>query len=78
MARTFDSAKHEALRAFLIEKREKTGLRQVDLARRMKRKQQYISCVETGQKLIEVVELMEWAEALGFDPREAIKHLLKY
>jgi transcriptional regulator with XRE-family HTH domain len=78
MARTFDSAKHEALRAFLIEKREKAGLRQIDLAKRMKRKQQYISYVETGQKLVEVVELMEWAEAIGFDPREAIKHLFKY
>lgn len=78
MARTFDSARHEALRAFLIAKREKAGLRQVDLAKRLKRKQQYISYVETGQKLIEVVELMEWAEAIGFDPRDAIKHLSRY
>jgi hypothetical protein len=27
--------------------------------------------------LVEVVELMEWAEALGFDARDAIKHLYK-
>lgn len=75
MARTFDSARHEALRAFLVEKRDKSGLRQVDLAKRLKRRQDYISYVETGQKLVEVVELMEWAEALEFDAREAIKHL---
>lgn len=78
MARTFDSARHEALRAFLVEKRDKSGLRQVDLAKRLKRNQQYVSYVESGQKLVEVVELMEWAEALGFDAREAIKHLSKY
>ena len=78
MARTFDSARHEALRAFLVAKRKKSGLKQVDLAKRMKRNQSYISYVESGQKLIEVVELMEWAEAIGFDPREAIKHLSKY
>jgi hypothetical protein len=36
-----------------------------------------VSYVETGQKLVEVVELMEWAEAIGFDPREAIKRLAK-
>ena len=77
MARTFDSARHEALRAFLVEKRDKSGLRQVDLAKRLKRKQDYISYVETGQKLVEVVELMEWAEALGFDARDAIKHLYR-
>ena len=77
MARTFDSARHEALRAFLVEKRDKSGLRQVDLAKRLKRHQDYISYVETGQKLVEVVELMEWAEALEFDAGEAIKHLYK-
>jgi hypothetical protein len=26
---------------------------------------------------VEVVELMEWAEAIGFDPRDAIKALSK-
>jgi transcriptional regulator with XRE-family HTH domain len=77
MARTFDSARHEALRAFLAEKRAKSGLRQVDLAKRLRRRQDYISYVETGQKLVEVVELMEWAEALGFDARDAIRHLYK-
>jgi transcriptional regulator with XRE-family HTH domain len=77
MARTFDSPRHEALRAYLVEKRKKAGLRQVDLAKLLKRRQDYISYVETGQKLIEVVELMEWAEAIGFDPKDAIKALAK-
>ena len=77
MVRTLDSPRHEALRAFLVERRDKAGLRQVDLAERLDRSQSYVSYVETGQKLIDVVELMEWAEAIGFDPREAIKHLAK-
>ena len=77
MARTFDSPQHEALREFLVKKRKAVGLRQVDLAKRLKRKQDYISYVETGQKLVEVVELMEWAEAIGFDPKDAIKALAK-
>jgi transcriptional regulator with XRE-family HTH domain len=77
MARTFDSPRHNALRDFLIEKRKEAGLRQVDLAKRLRRRQDYISYVETGQKLVEVVELMEWAEAIGFDPRDAIKALSK-
>ena len=77
MARTFASPRHDALRLFLVEKRKKAGLRQVDLAKRLKRRQDYISYVETGQKLVEVVELMEWAEAIGFDARDAIKAMSK-
>ncbi len=75
MARTFASPRHDALRAFLAEKRKKAGLNQADLAKRLKRGQDYVSDVETGQKIVAVVELMEWAEAIGFDPRDAIKRL---
>jgi transcriptional regulator with XRE-family HTH domain len=77
MVRTLESPRHEALRAFPVERRNKAGLRQVDLAKRLRRSQSYVSYVETGQKIVDVVELMEWAEAIGFDPREAIKRLHK-
>lgn len=75
MARTLRDPRHEALRAFLIAKRRKAGLRQVDLAKLLRRKQHYVSYVETGQKVVDVIELVEWAEAIGFDARDAIKHL---
>ncbi|MEA2818190.1 MAG: hypothetical protein QOJ86_194 [Bradyrhizobium sp.] len=75
MARTFDSPRHAALREFLIKMRKEAGLRQVDLAKRLKRRQNYVSYVETGQKLVDVVELMEWAEAAGFDAQDAIDAL---
>jgi transcriptional regulator with XRE-family HTH domain len=77
MVRTLDSPRHEALRLFLIERRKKAGLRQVDVAKRLKRSQSYVTYVETGQKLVDVVELMEWADAIGFDPRDALKRLGK-
>lgn len=75
MARAFSSPQHNALRAFLAKKREDAGLRQVDLAKKLKRRQDYVSDIETGQKVVTVVELMEWAAALGFDPHEAIRVL---
>lgn len=65
------------MRDFLVERRKESGLRQVHLAKHLKRRQDYVNYVETGQKLVEVVELMEWAEAIGFDPRDAIKALSK-
>jgi transcriptional regulator with XRE-family HTH domain len=77
LVRTLDSPRHEALRAFLIEARDKAGLRQIELAKRLRRSQSYVSYVETGQKLVDVVELMEWAEAIGFDARDAIKRLAR-
>jgi transcriptional regulator with XRE-family HTH domain len=77
VARTIDSPRHEALRAFIIEKREKAGLRQVDVAQRLGRYQSYVSHVEGGQKLLDVVELMDWAEAIGFDPRDAVRQIAK-
>ena len=77
MARTFASPRHDVLRTFLAEKRKAAGLRQVDLAKRLKRGQDYVSDVETGQKVVGAVELIEWAEAIGFDAREAFKRLYR-
>ena len=77
MAGTLGSPRHEALRAFLVECRNKAGLRQVDLAKRLRRTQSYVTYVETGQKHVAFVELMEWAEAIGFDPEEAITEIAK-
>ncbi len=77
MSRTFGSPRHDALRTFLIEQRKAAKLRQVDHAKRLKRGQDYVSDVETGQKIVGAVELMEWAEAIGFDPKEAIKGIAK-
>ena len=78
MARAFASPRHEALRSFLVAQRKAAGLRQVDVAKRLKRGQDYISDVERGQKIVNVVELMEWADAIGFDPAEVIKLLSKF
>ena len=78
MARAFASPRHEALRAFLVKQRKAARLRQVDLAKRLKRGQDYVSDVERGQKIVNVVELMEWADAVGFDPGEVIKLLSEF
>jgi len=77
VARTFATPRHEALRIFLIEWRKAAGLRQVDLAKRLKRGQDDVIYVETGRKLVDVVEMMEWADAIGFDAHDAIKRLYK-
>jgi transcriptional regulator with XRE-family HTH domain len=77
MARSLASMRHQALRAFLAAKRKAAGLRQVDVAKRLKRGPRYVSDVETGRKTVGAVELLDWAEAIGFDPRETIARLAK-
>jgi transcriptional regulator with XRE-family HTH domain len=77
MSRTFSSPRHKALVEFVIAKRKKAGLTQVQLAERLDRYQSFITALESGQKRIDVVELMELAEAIGFDPQEAIRILKK-
>lgn len=77
MSRTLRSPKHEVLRRFVVNKRKKASLRQVDVARRLGRYQSYITNIETGQRRIDVVELLELAAAIGFDPRDAITALQK-
>jgi transcriptional regulator with XRE-family HTH domain len=77
MSRTRDTQRHEALRAFLVGRRKSAGLRLVDLAKRLSRTQSYVSYIEIGQKRIALIELIEWAEALGFDPEEAITEIAK-
>ena len=76
MSGTLGSPRHEALRQFLAEKRTKAGLRQVDVAKRLGRYQSYVTNLETGQRRIDVVELVDLAAAIGFDPREALKAVM--
>lgn len=72
---TLGDPRHETLRAYLVAARKKAGLRQIDLAAKLQREQSYVSHVETGQKLVGAIELLEWAEALGFDPASAMRRL---
>jgi transcriptional regulator with XRE-family HTH domain len=75
MSRTLQSSRHQALKDFLIEKRKKAGLTQTAVAKRLHRYQSFVVTVEGGQRKIDVVELLAFAEAIGFDAREAIKRL---
>jgi HTH-type transcriptional regulator/antitoxin HipB len=72
MSQTLRSPRHEALRALIVEKRKKAGLTQVEVTKRLKRYQSFIATVESGQRRIDVVEFLDLADAIGFDPRGAL------
>jgi transcriptional regulator with XRE-family HTH domain len=77
MSRTLQSPRHEALRAFLVERRKKAGLTQAQIAKRLGRHQSFVAIIESGQRRIDVIELVDLAEAIGFDPHAALRRVTK-
>ncbi len=72
MGRTLRSPGHLALIAALKQARANAGLTQSQLAERLKRPQSFIAKYENGERRIEVVELVQIANAIGCDPCEVI------
>jgi transcriptional regulator with XRE-family HTH domain len=66
-----------AVRALLIAERERAGLSQTDVARKLRSKSQpWISDIESGRKQrVDVVEFIALAKAIGFDPAKAVRRL---
>jgi len=75
MSRTLSSPRHEVARVFLVEARKAAGLTQAEVARRLRRHQSFIATVEAGQRRIDVVELLDFADAIGFEPERLIRRL---
>jgi transcriptional regulator with XRE-family HTH domain len=72
-----NTPRHRALVALLVKKRMSAGMTQADLAERIGEYQSFIARLESGQRRIDVVEFLEFAEVLGFDPSRAISALKK-
>lgn len=54
-------------------KRNKAGLTRPDPGRRGKRRRRYqsfVATVDSGQRRVDVVEFLDFADAIGFDPRD--------
>jgi transcriptional regulator with XRE-family HTH domain len=70
------SRRHDKLRALLREARLEARLTQQQLADRLKRSDNFISYVERGERMLNVLEFVEYCEALGADPRRLLGRLL--
>lgn len=76
MSKTLGSRRHEALIAMLIAKREAKGMTQTDLAEKLGQYQSFVARIESGQRRIDVIEYLDIAEAIGFDPKRVLSEVL--
>jgi transcriptional regulator with XRE-family HTH domain len=75
--RELGSPRHESLRRLLKERRQRADLSQQEVANRIGRGQTFVSAVERGQHRVSVLEFLELAEAIGFDPAAALRRVAK-
>ncbi|MGA7873187.1 MAG: helix-turn-helix transcriptional regulator [Candidatus Binatus sp.] len=65
MGRSLHSERYKHLLARLREARRQVELTQVEVARRLRRPQSYVSKCESGERRIDVIELAEFANLYG-------------
>lgn len=71
------SARQKKLCEMLIAQRLKAGLTQAEVAKALKRHQPFIANIESGQRRLDVVELLAIAEVIGLDAGKVIRELKK-
>jgi len=65
------------LRERLKQARLNAGLRQVDLAQQLAKPQSYIAKIENGERKLDFIEVLDICAAIGLDPCELAKELVK-
>ncbi len=75
MSRTLRSSRQKKLIALIIAERKTAGLTQAQVAKKLRRYQSIVANIESGERRIDVVEFLDLADAIGFDPGKLIENL---
>lgn len=75
MTRSVFTEEYKLFCRLLIEERKKARIIQADLADKLKRPHNFVSKYEKGERRLDLIEFLEIAEAVGFDPLDFIKRL---
>lgn len=76
MAQSTHNRDYQLLLAVLKAARKRAGVTQIELAERLGNTQTFVSKCERGERRIDAVELVEFAEALGVPPQELLGEYL--
>ncbi len=69
------AAELKLLGEVLVRARERAGLKQSDVAARLALPASYLSKVENGTRRLDVIELIQIADAMDTDPAEIVREL---
>jgi transcriptional regulator with XRE-family HTH domain len=69
------SPEQQLLRELLVEARDKAGLTQQKLAKRLGKPQSFVAKYEGGERRLDVVEFIAIARAIGADPVRIVRVL---
>jgi transcriptional regulator with XRE-family HTH domain len=75
VVKTLGSRRHKALIAILIAKREAAGLTQTELAAALGEYQSFVARLESGERRVDVVELIQLAHVLQFDTGAVVREV---
>lgn len=77
MAKSVFTKKYDQFRQLLIQARKAAGMTQLELAAKLSRPQSFVSKFERGERRLDVIEFLDIARALGFDPAHFLKKISK-
>jgi transcriptional regulator with XRE-family HTH domain len=63
-----DDARYKRLLRVLSAGRRRSGITQTDLAKKLRKSQQFISKYESGERRLDAIEFADICDALGLDP----------
>jgi transcriptional regulator with XRE-family HTH domain len=75
--KTQHSMTYKVLPGFLRQIREKAGITQRELGKRLKKPQSYVHNCETANRRVDITEFILWSKACEVDPKKAFNKLLK-
>jgi transcriptional regulator with XRE-family HTH domain len=77
MRPSIGTTEHKRLVALLRQIRLDAGLTQVDLAKRLREPQAFVSRYETGERRLDLLELKEVCRAVGISLKDFVKRFEK-
>jgi len=71
-----DDIRRKTLRTELRNARVHAGLRQLDVAQKLGKPQSYVAKVESGERRIDLIEVLDLCQVVSLDPKVLIKKLI--
>lgn len=69
--------REKTLRERLKQARLAAGLRQLDVAQQLAKPQSYVAKIESGERRLDFIEVLDLCVTIGLDPCELTKELAK-